>query len=278
MGRCGLTIRVASRMARATCPAAVRTADLNHSAAAWVSSPFGKLPSPHLGGAALLRTIQDVTFGEITAPNQCGCGCGLKKQPASNPQSAFRNPHFLSMAEAALQTSSDPELLSSARAATSLRWPRFMIGIIHPLRSLSDITAASKRKTFTVSSSKSAARRHFRRARGRGSVDGPRQKPRHRPPASRIRQRADKTRPCESPYAVRDSSDDAITRSTEIVRALCGDSRAQRRALLLAYFNGLRSVDRRASRQPLCTVNTLLLIGMTSCGVVARRWDRRSST
>jgi len=178
------------------------------------------------------------------------------------------------MAEAASQkTSPDAELLhaiargdESALAALYDRYHSILLGLL--LRILhSRVEAEDVLQEVFLQIWQRAA--NFDEARGRGftwMVTLARSRAIDRLRSLQSRQRADDTALRDAPEAVGDASDDAYqAEQREIVRAALAEiPEEQRRALLLAYFEGLTQSEIAARLgQPLGTVKTRMRSGMT---------------
>ncbi|HEY0099046.1 MAG TPA: sigma-70 family RNA polymerase sigma factor [Pyrinomonadaceae bacterium] len=177
------------------------------------------------------------------------------------------------MAEAAPQASSDTELLhavargdESALAALYDRYNSILLGLL--LRILhSRVEAEDVLQEVFIQIWQRAA--NFDEARGRGftwMVTLARSRAIDRLRSLQSRQRADDTALRDAPEAVGDASDDAYhAEQREIVRgALAQIPEEQRRALLLAYFEGLTQSEIAARLgQPLGTVKTRMRSGMS---------------
>jgi RNA polymerase sigma-70 factor (ECF subfamily) len=178
-----------------------------------------------------------------------------------------------SMAEAAPQADSDTELLhavargdESALAALYDRYNSILLGLL--LRILHSRTEAEDvlQEVFIQIWQRAA---NFDEARGRGftwMVTLARSRAIDRLRALQSRQRADDTAMQNAPEQLGDASDDAYyAEQREIVRAALAEiPEEQRRALLLAYFEGLTQSEIAARLgQPLGTVKTRMRSGMT---------------
>jgi RNA polymerase sigma-70 factor (ECF subfamily) len=178
------------------------------------------------------------------------------------------------MAEAAPQeASSDTELLhavargdEAALAALYDRYHSILLGLL--LRILhSRVEAEDVLQEVFIQIWQRAA--NFDEARGRGftwMVTLARSRAIDRLRSLQSRQRADDTALQNAPEAVGDASDDAYhAEQREIVRAALAEiPEEQRRALLLAYFEGLTQSEIAARLgQPLGTVKTRMRSGMT---------------
>ena len=176
------------------------------------------------------------------------------------------------MAEAAPQTSSDTELLhaiargdESALAALYDRYHSILLGLL--LRILhSRVEAEDVLQEVFLQIWQRAA--NFDESRGRGftwMVTLARSRAIDRLRALQSRQRADDTALRDGPEQVGDASQDAYhAEQREIVRAALAEiPEEQRRALLLAYFEGLTQSEIAARLgQPLGTVKTRMRSGM----------------
>jgi len=177
------------------------------------------------------------------------------------------------MAEAALHTPPDSDLLhaiargdESALAALYDRYHSILLGLL--LRILHNRVEAEDvlQEVFLQIWQRAA---NFDEARGRGftwMVTLARSRAIDRLRSLQSRQRADDTALRDAPEAVGDASDDAYhAEQREIVRAaLAQIPEEQRRALLLAYFEGLTQSEIAARLgQPLGTVKTRMRSGMT---------------
>ena len=176
------------------------------------------------------------------------------------------------MAEAARQTSSDTELLhavargdESALAALYDRYDSILLGLL--LRILhSRVEAEDVLQEVFLQIWQRAA--NFDESRGRGftwMVTLARSRAIDRLRSLQSRQRADDTAMRDAPEASGDASDDAYhAEQREIVRAALAEiPEEQRRALLLAYFEGLTQSEIAARLgQPLGTVKTRMRSGM----------------
>lgn len=177
------------------------------------------------------------------------------------------------MAEAAPQASSDTELLHAVargdEAALGALYDRYnsillglLLRILHSRSEAEDVL----QEVFLQIWQRAA---NFDEARGRGftwMVTLARSRAIDRLRSLQSRQRADDTALRDTPEQLGDASDDAYhAEQREIVRAALAEiPEEQRRALLLAYFEGLTQSEIAARLgQPLGTVKTRMRSGMT---------------